>query len=90
MMDADVTALAGPRGKPDPDRAAAHDGYEDGSVTLVGRRIALRRPRVRTADDAAEVAVPAYERFSSTEILGRMALERMLAGLKIPPIGPGS
>ena len=36
---------------------------------------------MRTADDRAEVAVPSYELFNSTEILGRMALERMLAGL---------
>ena len=81
MMDADVTALAGPKGKHDPDRDVVRHGHEDGSVTLGGRRIAVRRPRVRTADDSAEVAVPAYELFSSTEILGRMAMERMLAGL---------
>jgi putative transposase len=81
MMDADVIALAGPKGRHDPDRAAVRHGHEDGSVTLGGRRIAVRRPRVRTADDSAELAVPAYELFSSTEVLGRMALERMLAGL---------
>jgi putative transposase len=81
IMDADVTALAGPKAKHNADRAAVRHGHEDGSVTLGGRRIAVRRPRVRTADDSAEVAVPAYELFSSTEVLGRMALERMLAGL---------
>jgi transposase-like protein len=81
MMDADVTALAGPKGRHDPDRAAVRHGHQDGSVTLGGRRIAVRRPRVRAADDSAEVAVPAYELFSSTEVLGRMALQRMLAGL---------
>jgi transposase-like protein len=81
MMDADVTALAGPKGRHDPDRAAVRHGHQDGSVTLGGRRIAVRRPRVRTADDSAEVAVAAYELFSSTEVLGRMTLERMLAGL---------
>jgi hypothetical protein len=31
---------------------------------------------VRTADACTGVAVPAYELFSSTEILGLMALER--------------
>jgi putative transposase len=81
MMDADVTALAGPRGKHDPDRAVVRHGHEDGSVSLGGRRIAVRRPRVRTVDDSAEVMVPAYELFSSSEVLGRMAMERMLAGL---------
>jgi transposase-like protein len=81
MMDADVTAVAGPKGRHNRDRAAVRHGHEDGSVTLGGRRIPVRRPRVRTADDTGEVAVPAYELFSGTEILGRMALERMLAGL---------
>ena len=41
----------------------------------------VERPRVRAVDGSGEVAVPAYELFSSTEVLGRMALERMLAGL---------
>jgi hypothetical protein len=36
---------------------------------------------MRAADGTGEVAVPSYELFSGTEILGRMALERMLAGL---------
>jgi hypothetical protein len=35
MMDADVVALAGPRGKHQPDRAAVRHGGGDGSVTLV-------------------------------------------------------
>jgi putative transposase len=89
MMDADVTALAGPKGRHDPDRAVVRHGHEDGSVTLGGRRIAVRRPRVRTADDSAEVAVPAYELFAGTEILGRMAMERMLAGLSTRHYGHG-
>ncbi|CAN5606165.1 hypothetical protein BH09ACT7_BH09ACT7_60360 [soil metagenome] len=39
------------------------------------------RPRVRTADGSAELPVASYELFSSTEILGRMAMEKMLAGI---------
>jgi putative transposase len=41
----------------------------------------VRRPRVRTADGSGEVPVPAYEVFNGTELLGRMAMERMLSGL---------
>jgi putative transposase len=81
LMDADVTALAGPRGRHDPDRAAVRHGNEAGSVTLGGRRVRVRRPRVRATDGSGELAVPAYELFSSTEVLGRMAMERMLSGL---------
>jgi len=41
----------------------------------------VTRPRVRTADGAGELPIASYELFSSTEILGRMAMEKMLAGL---------
>jgi putative transposase len=81
MMDADVTALVGPRGKHQTDRVAVRHGGQSGSVTLGGRRVAVRRPRVRAANGSGEIAVPSYELFSGAEVLGRMAMERMLAGL---------
>jgi putative transposase len=81
IIDESVCALAGPKGGHDPNRTAVRHGTEDGSVTLGGRRVPMRRPRVRTADRTAEVAVPAYELFSSTEMLTAMALERMMAKL---------
>jgi transposase-like protein len=81
LMEADVTAVCGPKGKHDPGRAATRHGTEAGSVTLGGRRVPVRRPRMRTADGSGEVLVPAYELFSSTELLGKMAMEKMLAGL---------
>lgn len=46
-----------------------------------GRRVPVRRPRVRSVEDDRELAVPAYELFSSTDLLERMAMERMLAKL---------
>jgi transposase-like protein len=81
LMEADVTAACGPRSHHDPDRAAVRHGHGAGSVTLGGRRVRVERPRMRTSDGSGEVAVASYELFSDTEVLGRMALERMLAGL---------
>jgi transposase-like protein len=81
LMEADVTAVCGPRGKHDPDRAATRHGTDRGSVTLGGRRVPISRPRVRATDGGGEVPVPAYEVFNGTELLGRMAMERMLAGV---------
>lgn len=81
LIEESVTALAGPKFKHDPDRRAVRHGTEAGSVVLGGRKMPVRRPRVRTADASAEVAVPAYELFSSTDLLGQMALERMMAKL---------
>jgi putative transposase len=81
LMDESVTAICGPKGKHLPDRDAVRHGTEDGSVSLGGRRVSVRRPRVRAADGTAEVPVPAYELFSRTELLGEMAMGRMLAKL---------
>ena len=81
MAQADVTALAGPKGRHDATRTAVRHGRERGSVTLGGRRVPITRPRVRAADGAGELPVACYELFNSTEILGRMAMEKMLAGL---------
>ena len=58
IIDESVTALAGPKGRHDPKRSAVRHGSEGGSVTLGGRTVPVRRPRVRTADRTAEVAVP--------------------------------
>jgi putative transposase len=81
IMEADVTAVCGPKGRHDLDRRATRHGHGAGSVTLGGRRVPVTRPRMRALDGSGELAVPAYELFSDTEVLGRMAMERMLAGL---------
>ncbi len=81
MMQESVTAVCGPKGQHDAERKAVRHGTEDGAVTLGGRRVPVRRPRVRSADGTAEVAVPSYDLFASTELLGEMALQRMMAKL---------
>jgi len=63
-------------------------GTDRGSVTLAGRRVPVHRPRVRAADGSGELPVPTYELFSSTEVLGRLAMEKMLAGLSSRRYGP--
>jgi len=81
LMEADAAAVCGPRGRHDPGRTAVRHGSERGSVTLGGRRTSVTRPRMRATSGGGEVPVPAYELFSSSEILGRMAMGKMLGGL---------
>jgi putative transposase len=81
IMNEDVAALCGPRGQHNGDRAGYRHSTGAGSVTLGGRRVPVTRPRVRAVDGSGELHLPSYDLFSSTEILGQMALERMLAGL---------
>ena len=61
-----------------PGRGAYRHGDDNREVTLGGRRVAVRCPRVRTANNSWELAVPTYEAFSSAELLGAMALEKMM------------
>jgi hypothetical protein len=89
MFEEDVTALWGPERKHNGDRAGYRHGSEAGSVTLGGRRIPMTRPRVRAADGSAELHLASYDLFSSTEVLGRLAMERMLAGLSSRRYGRG-
>jgi hypothetical protein len=81
MTEADVTTACRPKGCHDLARMATRHGHGTGSVTLGGRRVPVARPRMRAVDGSGELPVPSYEPFSQTEVLGRMAIERMLAGL---------
>jgi hypothetical protein len=96
MFDEDVTRLCGPDGRHNADRAGYRHGTGDGSVTLGGRRVPVTRPRVRAADGSGELHLASYDLFSSTGILGQLAMEKMLAGLSsrryrdgLEPVGSG-
>jgi len=81
LMEEEVDAVVGPKGKHDPGRTAVRHGHEAGEVTLGGRRVAVERPRARTVDGQAEVALATYEHFADRDLLSRVVLERMLAGV---------
>src|SRR5204863_7306146 len=81
LMEAEVDEVVGPKGKHNPDRTAKRHGREDGSMTLGGRRVQVRRPRMRTADDEHEVPVKTYEHFADRDPLTRAVMDRMLAGV---------
>ena len=50
-------------------------------MTLGGRRVPVRRPRMRTADDEHELPVESYEYFADRDPLTRAVMDRMLAGV---------
>ena len=81
LMEEEVTEVVGPRGRHDPGRVAVRHGHEGGGVTLGGRRVAVERPRVRSADGSEEVGLSTYEHFASRDPLSRVVLERMLASV---------
>lgn len=81
LMAEEVDEVVGPKGRHDADRVAVRHGHEDGSVTLGGRRVAVRRPRVRKADGNGEVAMSTYAHFADRDPLTKVVLEQMLAGV---------
>ena len=82
LMDTEVTDLAGPKGKHNPARVAKRHGGQDGTVTLGGRRVPVRRPRVRTVgDDEHELTLESYATFTSADLLADGVVARMLGGL---------
>jgi hypothetical protein len=98
LMAAEVTDLAGPKGKHNPARVAKRHGGQDGTVTLGGRRVPVRRPRVRTVgDDEYELSLESYATFTSADLLADGVVARMLGGLStrgypvgLNPSAPGS
>ena len=81
LMEAEVDEVVGAKHRHNPERVAVRHGHEDGEVTLGGRRVAVRRPRARTADDEHEVPLRTYEYFADRDPLARVVMERMLAGV---------
>ena len=65
-------------------------------MTLGGRRVPVRRPRMRTADEEHELPVATYEYFADRDPLTRAVMDRMLAGVSTrkyaqvgEPVGAG-
>ena len=79
MLEADRTAICGPRYQHQAERAASRAGRVCSEVVLGGRKVQIRRPRVRA--DGHEVALPTFETFADTDPLNRRVVEQMLLGV---------
>ncbi len=93
MLEEDRTAICGPRYAHQPDRAGGRAGTVPSEVVLGGRKVAIQRPRVRTA--AGEVPLPTFATMAHTDPLDRRVVEQMLVGVatrqyarSLEPLGP--
>ena len=80
LFEAEVTRLAGPKGKHDADRRAYRHGREPRQVTLGGRRVQVNKPRVRSMGKE-ELELRTFRTFATRDLLNEAAVGRMLAGL---------
>ena len=79
MLEEDRTAVCGPRYAHEPDRPASRAGTVRSEVVLGGRKVAIQRPRVRTAD--GEVALPTFKTMAQRDPLDRRVVDQMLVGV---------
>jgi putative transposase len=81
IMEAELDEVVGPKHATVKDRTAVRHGQQDGTVTLGGRRVAVKHPRARTPDGEHEVPLSTYAYFADRDPLSRVVLEQMLAGV---------
>ena len=86
MLEEDRVAVCGPRYAHQPERRASRAGHAPSEVVLGGRKVALRRPRVR--HDGQEVALPTFRAFAGDDPLNRRVVEQMLVGRGDAPVWP--
>ncbi len=81
MLEAEVESLVGPKGKHDSNREAFRHGSTLGRLVLGGRKVEVRRPRVRSTDGDQEVPLESYQVFQNEDLLVQETLQRMILGL---------
>jgi transposase-like protein len=84
IMNEDADALCGGWNARDPQRDHVRGGTTPMSVVMGGQRLPIRRPRVHAVvegERAGEVGLTSYGVFAQGDLLNRVAVERMLAGV---------
>lgn len=80
MLEDERTRLCGPRYAHNPSRTASRGGHADGELAFGGRRVRVRRPRVR-GSDGAEIPLDTWEQFAEADPLTPRAVEQMVLGV---------
>jgi transposase-like protein len=81
MLELDVEALAGKKGKRNPDRKAYRHGYEQTKVVLGGEKRSVEKPRVRSADGKSELPLPSLPLFQNEDPLSQAVRAKLIRGV---------
>jgi len=76
----EAVALAGPKGRQQAQRTHHHWGTTATELTFGGRRVQVRRPRVRGTTDG-EATLPSVARFRARDPLTARMMQQLLAGV---------
>src|SRR6202162_263913 len=77
LMEEEVRERVGERSQPQPGRTANRWGKEPGFCVVMGQKVPIDRPRVRTTDDQ-EVRLGSYEMFHRGEPLTETVWEKLM------------
>ena len=80
LMEEEVRELVGERSRPNSERKANRWGKERGYCVVMGQKVPIERPRVRTTEDH-EVRLGSYELFHRGEPLTETVWEKLMLGL---------
>ena len=64
LLEEDREALCGPRHEQSEGRENHRYGYDTGPLVLGGRKVAVRKPRVRSIGGDEEIELPTWRQFS--------------------------
>jgi putative transposase len=80
LMEEEVRHLVGERSQSMPERTANRWGSERGYCVVMGQKVPLERPRVRSTEDR-EIRLGSYEMFHRGEPLTETVWEKLMLGL---------
>src|SRR3954467_12849597 len=86
LMQEEVRGLVGERSQRQAERRANRWGSEHGYCVVMGQKVPIERPRVRTTDDK-EVRLGSYEMFHRGEPLTETVWEKLMLGLSTRKYG---
>jgi putative transposase len=86
LMQEEVRELVGERSQRQADRKANRWGSERGYCVVMGQKVPIDRPRVRTTEDK-EVRLGSYEMFHRGEPLTETVWEKLMLGLSTRKYG---
>ncbi len=86
LTQEEVRELVGERSQRQAERSANRRGSEPGYCVVMGQKVPVKRPRVRTTDDQ-EVRLGSYEMFHRGEPLTETVWEKLMLGLSTRKYG---
>lgn len=86
LMEEEVREVVGERSQRVAERTAMRWGSERGYCVVMGQKVPIQRPRVRTTDDR-EVRLGSYEMFHRGEPLTETVWEKLMLGLSTRKYG---